>query len=176
MAKTQTNFDLSSLERNEATRVSLRGKVYSIRAMKNAVSEKMDRYIAKANLSYSEDKSKLLVNMSENRKLVPKCLSLMLLGTFLRVKLFHFFYWRYLHIKCSQEEMAPVLNECFEVNNVGFFFQNLASLQGNCQLIERMTMENTISISAKQRLALETQSLSNSTDKSPLTPSSDIGG
>lgn len=164
MASLDAYLKLDDLEQNTRKTVILGGKKYKIKAMCNYVAEKRDRYTAKAQLSFNEDGSKVITHMATNRKLVPKCLSLMLLGSFFKVFLFHWFYWRYLNVKYSQEEMVPILQSCEEMNNIGFFLSNLASLQASTRMIEKMTRTDSTNIIQELRSVAATQSSSNSTD------------
>lgn len=157
MVTTQTNLQLDDLDIDRPVIITAGKKTYKVKRMKNAIAERFDRYIAEAEVEYSDDMDKMLVNMNKNRKLIPKCLSLIILGSFFKVKLFHWFYWRYLHIFKSQEEMAAILAPAFKMNDVGFFFQNMASLQANCRIIKRMTKTNTFNIAQEQKLDQETQ-------------------
>lgn len=165
MASTTANFALEELEQGNPKTQKLLDKVYKLRPMVNGVARRMDRYSTKAHLSYSEDNSQLLWNMTGNRSLVPKCLSLMLLGTWFRVTFFHWVYWRYLNWFYSQQDMYAVLTQCFNTNNIGFFLNNLTLIMANNQLIERTAKANIINTSPKQKPEEETISSSPSTDK-----------
>lgn len=155
MVTTETNLRLDDLDKDSGLEITVGRKKYRIKHLKNSVAERLDRYIAKGEVEYSDDKGVLLANMSKNRKLVPKCLSLMILGSFFKVMFFHWIYWRYLHIFKSQAEMQKVLEPAFEMNDVGFFFQNMVSLQANSRMIQKMAKTSTITIARKQDSAPE---------------------
>lgn len=156
MASTQTNYLLDRLENNQAEKKTLLNKVYKIKPMSNAVSERVDRYITKVTIENESGESSTMATLSNKRKAIPKCLSLMLLHGFFKVHLFHWIYWRYLHIKYSQQEMSEVLAHCFEVNNYGFFLTNLAYLQANSQMIQRIAKESSTTIIQELRSGEET--------------------
>jgi len=176
MATTEINYALDELERNASKEEKIGNKIYKLKPMTNAISLRMDRYITKAQLSYTEDNRQLIVNMSKNRKLVPKCISLMLLHSFFKVVLFHWIHWRYLHFMYDQEFLGKLLQGCMSRNDIGFFLSNLAYLQANSLMIEQAAKTNTTSILQKLKLGPEMQSLLNSTDKLPPIPSTDTGG
>lgn len=159
MATTEANFLLSELENNvpKITEVSggkhviieHKNKRYKVRPMVNAVADRMDRCATKAHLAYGEDESRLLVNMTGNRKLVSKVLSLMLLHSWFRVTFFHGLYWRYLYRFRSQEDMMAILEACYNMNSIGFFFQNLTLIMMNSQMIEKIAKANIINTEVK---------------------------
>lgn len=165
MASLDAYLKLDEVDQNARKSVTINGKTYRIKPMCNYVAEKRDRYVAKAQLSFSDDGTQLIANMAKNRKLVPKCLSLMLLGSFFKVIFLHSLYWRYLNIKYSQEEMLPILQSCDETNNIGFFLSNLTSLQVSMRMTEKMTKTDSINIVQELKSAAGTQSSSSSTDK-----------
>lgn len=165
MASTQAHYALDQLEHGEAQVTKLLNKVYKLKPMVNAVARRIDKYSTGADLSYSDDASKLMVNMSTNRKLVPKCLSLMLLHGWFKVTFFHWFYWRYLDRHYSQQDMSVLLTKCFEINNIGFFLSNIGLIFVNNQMIEKIAKANILTTGVVPGLEAETTSLSPSTDK-----------
>lgn len=165
MASTQANYALDELEHGEPKITKLLNKTYRLKPMCNAVARRMDKYSTKADMSYSGDASKLMVNMAGNRDLVPKCLSLMLLHGWFKVTFFHWFYWRYLNSFYSQQDMSEVLTKCFEINNIGFFLSNIGLILANNQMIEKMAKANIITTGAIQDVAAGMTSSSPSTDK-----------
>lgn len=164
MASTKTNIELDELDRNIAPERFINGKRYRIRRISNAVAERMDRYVAKSRLSQSEEPGMLMANMAGNRELVPKCLSLMLLGGLLNIHLFHWIHWRYLHNKLSPEEMCELLNEGLQINSIGFFLTSLGYLQTQSRMIAKMTTTDSTTILQELRSEAETQSSSSSTE------------
>ena len=141
MASTQANWLLDRLENNKGTKIQAWGKIYNIKPMCNAVAERMDRYTTKVSMG-----KEMIVTLSDSRRVVPKCLSLMLLHGWFKVTFFHQIYWRYLHRKHSQQEMTEILAKCFEVNSLAFFLTNMAYLQANSQMIEKITKVNSSTI------------------------------
>lgn len=145
MASTEANWLLDRLENNKGTKITILGKSYNIKPMCNAVAEKMDRYTTKVSMSQCNE-SKMMITLSDSRKAVPKSLSLMLLHGWFKVTFFHWAYWRYLHRKYSQQEMNEPLMKCFEINSLAFFLTNMAYLQANSQMTEKITKVNSSTI------------------------------
>jgi len=135
--KTEDNVKIQKIENNETIISNLGNNKVKIKRLNNAIAEKFDRYTAEAEISYAENG--LLINMSNNRKLVPKCVSLLILHSWIKVHLFHWAYWRLLHIKYSQKELGEPLKAGLGLGEYNGLLSNLVYLQDNSQLIQRAT-------------------------------------
>lgn len=167
MATTKDNIRLIEIEKNEPRVIKLGGKTYKLKPMTNAVSEMADRYIASRSVELKEAESgkELIVNMSKNRTVIPKYISLLMLHSWLKVKLFHWIHWRYLHAHYPLSTMFELYKEFMNLNDVGDFFQFTASLQENNRLIKRMSETNTQIIRQEHKSDQETPSSPNSTEQ-----------
>lgn len=165
MATTKDRIKLIEIEKNEPRVIKLGEKTYKLKPMTNAVSEMADRYIAERSveLKEAENGKELIVNMSKNRTVIPKYISLLMLHSWLKVKLFHWIHWRYLHAKYPLSIMFEIYKEFMDLNDVSVFFQFTASLQENNRLIKRMSETNTQTIRQEHKSDQETQSSPNST-------------
>ena len=59
------NLQALDIDRNVKYEIRLGSKIKKIKAMNNAVSERCDELIARAEVSYSEDQKSLIVNMGK---------------------------------------------------------------------------------------------------------------
>lgn len=134
------------------------GKEYKIHRLGNWVSSQMSKLIIEAELVYGDgsDRESLLKSVLNNRKLAPKCISLMMLKSTIKVKLFHWFKWRQLHYFYSQEDYKGILDNILNDQDTMFFFQNMALLQSYNQLESQVATESTKSIIAKHGLEGQT--------------------
>lgn len=146
---------LDEIERNAPIEYKIGSKTYKMKRVTNYVHGKFSRLVTKAELSYSEDKGTLLVNMENNRKLVPKCLSLIMLHGPLKVMFFHWIHWRYLYLFKTMDEMVIAFNAIKDNMDVGSLFFCLSYLQANNQMQAMMARESTLSIAAKLHSAEE---------------------
>ncbi|WAX17114.1 hypothetical protein PF672P1_00056 [Parabacteroides phage PF672P1] len=137
------------INENAPVEFDVMGKKYRISHLCNWVSWKMAKYIIKADLLRTEDKEQMFVSFDQNRKLVPKCISLMILKSPVKVALFHWIHWRYLHVFMSQHEYNIILEKILNNTDIRFFFRNMALLQANNDLETEMTMESTKNITQK---------------------------
>jgi len=147
MITTKDNVRIQRVEQNEAEPVMLGRRRIKVRMMNNAIAERFDRYVAEAEISYSEDRKDLIVNMANNRKLVPKCVSLIVLHSWFKVTFFHWMYWRYLDRHYSQAELGEPLRAGMNMGESMKFFESLVFLQVNSQMIQKATrgiIRNTI--------------------------------
>lgn len=147
MITTKDNLRIQKIEQNEAEPIMLGTKKVRIRMMNNAVAERFDRYVAEAEISYSEDKKDLIVNMTKNRSLIPKCVSLIILHSWFKVTFFHWMYWRYLDRHYSQAELGEPLRAGMSMGESMKFFESLVFLQDNSQMIQKATrgiIRNTV--------------------------------
>ena len=163
MASTKDNLQLQQIENNDLVISQLGNKKIKIRRLNNAVAAKFDKYTAEAEISYTENG--LLINMSNNRKLVPKCVSLLILHGWLKVHLFHWIYWRYLNIKYTQKELGEPLIGGLGLGEYNSLLKNILCLQDNSSIIQKVAkglIRNTV---LEQKSEAETKSLSNSTEQ-----------
>jgi hypothetical protein len=156
MADTKTNVLLDAVDKNEYIPVLVRGKVFKIKRMTNGIERRYSRYVANAMLSYSDDNKKLIVNMTTNSTLLPKCVSLIILHNWFRVTLFHQIYWRYLDKKYSIHDLRTIYETGQDMGGLQDFFECMASLQANNQLIQRMSEISTANIHQELKLGQET--------------------
>lgn len=146
MISTKDNLKLKHVDDNDYESVIVRGKTFKIRRAGNAVSERYDKLVAVNDEKKSDDGNSVVLQMSMNRKNIPQCVSLMVLHSWFRVTFFHWFYWRWLHIKYTQEEFAILLEACQKMSDHAFFFRNSLYLETASSLIKKMTRASSLSI------------------------------
>lgn len=121
-----------------------------VKRLKNWAAAKITRLILEGELMLSDDKKTTLTSFNENRLLVPKCLSLAILGSWWKIKLFYWIYWRYLNIKYTQEDFNQAIKDVLNFSDISFFFHNMAFLQSLVEAEKEMTSQSTKSIIQKQ--------------------------
>lgn len=155
MATTKDKAMLQDIEENRKVETILGTKRIKIRRLVNAVAKKFDRYTAEAEMSYSN--GDLLLNMGKNRDLIPKAVSLIILGTWLKVKLFHWIYWRHLSRKYDTIELSVVLKAGLDMGEYNGLLISLAYLQDNSQIIQKTTKGIIRNILQEQNSEAETK-------------------
>ena len=148
MITTKDNLLLDEVDQNTPVIVTIRNKNFKIRAMGNAIAEKFDRYAARAYVKMDDNTSRVTVDFSSNRRLIPKCVSHMVLHGFVKVKLFHWIHWRLLNIKYNQQELGVLMNACMQRWDTGFFLKNMLCLEQNSRMITKIASQNSSTIIA----------------------------
>lgn len=136
---------------NDKIIIHLGNNSYKVKRLTNWVSGKLSKLILKGELSLSDDKKQTLISFDNNRSLVPKCLSIAILGSWWKVLLFHWVYWRILNLKYSQSDYKDAILKVIDFSDIRFFFLNMASLQGLVEYEEKMTNQTTKSIIQNQK-------------------------
>jgi len=167
MATTKDNLRLDELERNASQTFKLGKKKYKIKQMTDAVSARRDRLVAQRSeeLKPADNPKELLLNLSKNRSLIPKCLSLMILHSWFKVTFFHWIYWRYLYATYTMSDMIRIYEQFNKVEDINDFFGFTASLQANNKMIKRMSETNIQTIQQELRSEAATKLSSNSTEQ-----------
>lgn len=157
MATTKDNLALENLENNVAYKFKLGRKTYKIRQTTAKVSALRDRLVAlrSEELKPTDNPKELLLNLSKNRSLIPKCLSLMILHSWFKVTFFHWIHWRWLYATYTMREMTAIYEQFNAIDDVNDFFRFTASLQENNRIIKRMSEVNTQTI--RQELKSEAE-------------------
>lgn len=138
---------------NEPIEFEINGKKHKVKRLNNWVALKMSQYVVEAELERSNNQDIKITSLVKNRLLTPKCISLIILRSTLKVSLFHWLYWRYLHYFKTQEDYTHILDAVLNSEESIFFFRNLGSLQQSNVLETEMTQENTKSIALKHQSA-----------------------
>lgn len=163
---TRDNIGLDDIEQNASYTFKLGNKTYKVRQTTAKVSALRDRLVAERSeeLKPTDNPKELLLNLSKNRSLIPKCLSLMILHSWFKVTFFHWIYWRYLYATYTINEMMAVYSQFNKVDDIKAFFLLTDYLQENNRMIKRMSETNTRIIRQELRSEAETKSSSSSTE------------
>ena len=155
MATTKDNLLLEDIEQNRKKVTVLGRKEIKIRRLVIGVAKRFDRMTAEAEMSYGN--GELLMNLSKNRDLIPKAVSLIILGTWLKVTLFHWIYWRILSHKYDSVELSRVLKDGLDMGEHNGLLTALAYLQDNSSIIQKATKGTIRNILAEQNSEGATQ-------------------
>ena len=143
-------------------------KKYRVKRLGNWVSGRIDKLVAKSQfIQTTDDKNpeQTITTMVMNRRIVPKCIAYMILRHPVKVFLFHWIYWRYLHVFFGQDEYHQILQNMYSGEEARFFFHNMTFLQLNNTLTIEMTKADMKNTAQKLASAASTTSSSASTAK-----------
>ena len=146
---------LQQLEENERLSFQLGKKTYKIARLSNWTSRKINRLI----FALQKDRAELDIRESDaDRLLVPKVISLAILKYPWKIKLFHWYLWRKLDKKYSQQDFLPIISKIIDNSDMAFFSKNLASLHMAAMMETEITKETITNIAARLKSEQETTS------------------
>lgn len=148
---TKAKYLEQELMDNDKIIIHLGNNSYKVKRLTNWVSGKLSKLILKGELLLSDDKKQTLISFDNNRSLAPKCLSIAILGSWWKVLLFHWIYWRFLSMRYSQYDYKDAILKVIDFSDIRFFFLNMASLQGLVEYEEKMTNQTTKNIIQNQK-------------------------
>lgn len=146
---------LQELEENEKLTFQLGKKTYKIARLSQWTSRKINRLVFQLQKARSEDDIR---ESDEDRLLVAKVISLAILKYPWKIKLFHWYLWRKLDRKYSQQDFLPIISKIIDNSDMAFFSKNLASLHMAAMMETEITKETITNIAARLKSEQETTS------------------
>lgn len=146
---------LQELEENEKLSFQLGKKTYKIARLGQWTSRKINRLVFNIQKVRSEENIR---ESDEDRLLVPKVISLAILKYPWKIRLFHWYLWRKLDRKYSQEDFLPIISKIIDNSDMAFFSKNLASLHMAAMMETEITKETITNIAARLKSEQETTS------------------
>lgn len=146
---------LQELEENEKLTFQLGKKTYKIARLGQWTSRKINRLVFDIQKARSEEDIR---ESDEDRLLVPKVISLAILKYPWKIKLFHWYLWRKLDRKYSQQDFLPIISKIIDNSDMAFFSKNLASLHMAAMMETEITKETITNIAARLKSEQETTS------------------
>ena len=146
---------LQQLEQNEKLSFQLGKKTYKIARLGQWTSMRINRLIFELQKKRSEEDIR---ESDDDRLLVPKVISLAILKYPWRIRLFHWYLWRKLNRKYSQQDFLPIISKIIDNSDMAFFSKNLASLHMAAMMETEITKETITNIAARLKSEQETTS------------------
>lgn len=136
-------------------RVRLGKRTYKVKYMKDWVGKRLSYEIAKKNLALDSDGdiNFQLKSLKSVGSLPAKVLSIAILNNWIKIKLFHWIFWRYISLTCTQSDINRAINEISEALELDVFFYNIASIENLNQL--RIKMTQVEALQYRRELGLE---------------------
>lgn len=119
--------------------VKLGKKTYKCRYLKEWTSGKISYLIAQYEPNPKADAKGMIKIMAHNNTLASKCTSLLILGSYWKIKLFHWWLWRKIYRNSTGKELTEALTTVYEALDLSFFFQNMILLEQMNTLKKRLT-------------------------------------
>ena len=152
---TEIRGKLQELEENEKLSFQLGKKTYKIARLSQWTSRKINRLVFDIQKARSEEDIR---ESDEDRLLIPKVISLAILKYPWKIKMFHWYLWRKLDRKYSQQDFLPIISKIIDNSDMAFFSKNLASLHMAAMMETEITKETITNIAARLKSEQETTS------------------
>lgn len=130
-------------------KVTLGKKTYKCRYLKEWTSGKISYLIAQREPNPQADAKEMIKIMAHNNTLSAKCVSMLILGSYWKIKLFHWWFWRSIYRNHSARELTEALATVYEALDLSFFFQNMILLDQMNTLKKRLTKIELKQLSAE---------------------------
>lgn len=129
--------------------VTLGKKQYKCRYLKEWVSGKISYLIAQRDPNPTADAKEMIKLMAKNNTLASKCISMLILGSYWKINLFHWYFWRSIYRNRTSRELTDALTVVYEALDLSFFFQNTILLDQMNMLKKRLTKTELKQLSAE---------------------------
>ena len=129
--------------------VTLGKKTYKCRYLKEWVSGKISYLIAQREPNPQADAKEMIALMAKNNTLAARCVSMLILGSYWKIKLFHWYFWRSIYRNHEGRELTEALTTVYEALDLSFFFQNMILLDQMNMLKKRLTKTELKQLSAE---------------------------
>lgn len=131
------------------TPIKLGKRTFMVKDLKQYVGSKISVLIAKKN-GMIQDGSNIIFNLGKINTLSAKVLSMAILGSRLKIALFHWIMWRYIHYNCTEKDISIALGGITDKLQLGFFLQNIIFVESMNQMRIHLTKEEALSYQAEQ--------------------------
>ncbi|MFR9165952.1 MAG: hypothetical protein ACLVKO_06950 [Dysgonomonas sp.] len=114
---------------------------YKVPYLKDWVGNRISYEIAKKNevLAEDNDPKAVIHSMKVTGDLPAKVISLAILGSWIKIKLFHWFFWRYITVTTTKSEQKLALEQIVDSLELSVFFYNIISIENMNQLKMKLT-------------------------------------
>lgn len=125
------------------------GKVFNCRYLKEWTAGKISYLITQRDPNPKADSKEMIALMAKNNTIASKCVSMLILEKPWKVKLFHWYFWRWIYRKSIASEMSEALLTVYKALDLQFFFQNMTLIVEMNTLKKRMTKTELKQLSAE---------------------------
>lgn len=142
--------------------VNVGKRTYRCKYLKTWTADKIASIIVCSDVSPHGDMKDTIKFISKSGTMAPKMISMLILGSYIKIKLFHWIFWRYIYITCTPKDYSNGLSEIMEAMDMGSFFLNIRLAEAMNTLRKQMTQEEARSYQAGLQSAKEQPSETNS--------------
>jgi len=128
------------------------GRKFNCRYMKEWTAGKISYLIAQRDPNPKAEAREMIELMAKNNTIASKCVSMLILEKPWKIKLFHWYFWRWIYRKSIVRELSTALLTVYEALDLSFFFQNMQLI------VEMNTLKKRLTRTELKQLSAELQS------------------
>ncbi len=129
--------------------VTVAGKTYKCRYLKEWTAGKISLLIVQRDPNPKAEAKEMIELMAKNNTISSKCVSLLILEKPWKIKLFHWYLWRWIYKHAIARELSTALLTVYEALDLSFFFQNMQLIAEMNILKMRLTKTELKQLSAE---------------------------
>lgn len=128
--------------------VPLGSKFYKCRYLKGSAQDMISYLHLSQKIIDTDNPKDVLAALRHNNRIHAKCVAVMILNSYWKIKLWYPVFWRWLFHTYSSKDFTEAMQVIMQCNGTEFFFQNSIFLEQTNILKKKMT-----TVEAKQLLA-----------------------
>jgi hypothetical protein len=125
------------------------GKKFKCRYLKEWTAGKISYLIVQRDPNPKAEAKEMIALMAKNNTISSKCVSLLILEKPWKIRLFHWYFWRWIYRRSVARELSEALLVVYEALDLQFFFQNMTLIVEMNTLKKRMTKTELKQLSAE---------------------------
>ena len=125
------------------------GRKFNCRYLNEWTAGKISYLIVQRDPNPKAEASEMIALMAKNNTIASKCVSMLILEKPWKIKLFHWYFWRWIYRKSIVRELSVALMTVYEALDLSFFFQNMQLIVEMNILKKRMTKTELKQLSAE---------------------------
>ena len=128
------------------------GRKFNCRYLKEWTAGKISYLIVQRDPNPKADAREMVALLAKNNTIASKCVSMLILEKPWKIKLFHWYFWRWIYRKSIVRELSSALMTVYEALDLSFFFQNMQLI------VEMNTLKKRLTKTELKQLSAELQS------------------
>lgn len=133
--------------------INVGSRTYKCTYLKGGAQDKVSYLHLSQKIIDTDDPTEILAAMKYNNRIHAKCVAIMILNSYWKIKLFYPFFWRWLFHTYSSKDFTEAMQQVMEANAVDFFLQNSIFLFQTNMLKMKMTREEVSQLLAGHQSA-----------------------
>lgn len=138
-------------------KVTVGKKIYRCNYLKTWVADRIAKEIVKANVEPSSDMQETMEFISKSGSLAPKVISMLILGSWWKIKLFNRVFSWYVYRTCTPSQNADGLSEVLTAMDMSSFFLSIRLVEALNTMRMKATQKAAAALSQAEQQSAKTQ-------------------